>query len=210
MLPSKEVIRVLERAYPCAGFEDACRTMQWDLQSGFIPRGYIGATNTVSDVEVVFVLSEPGEPQGDENYSSEMSAIELIKMTCRQTYVCLMDQRDQYHSNLRFILDQFFPSVDLDLQLKRCWITQSVLCSAPVETGILPVEVSRECRVQYLERQLQLFPNARVVALGSAAQSRLRAYASLLVAGHPAPPGCNHRGVREGWVSIARQFRGAF
>ncbi len=62
MLPNREIVRILERAYPCHSFQGACNSVRWNPQKGFVPRGFIGATDTIGAVEVVFVLSEPGNP----------------------------------------------------------------------------------------------------------------------------------------------------
>ena len=207
MRPNKELVKILERAYSCSSFYGTCKSACWNPEAGFIPRGYLGATNTIEDVEVVFVLAEPGDPHSDECYESFVEPVDYIDTTCQQTFMCLKEKRDHFHKNLRFILDQFFPGVDFIDQISRSWITQSVLCSASVESGNVPIAVSRECRSQFLDTQLKLFPNATKVALGSKARERLKYYPSILVGGHPAPPGCNHHGVRQQWLSIANQFR---
>ena len=66
-----------------------------------------------------------------------------------------------------------WPKSTLDEQLNRTWLTESVLCSAKVESGSVPLSVERACSTRYLMPQLELFPNARIVALGSKARDRL-------------------------------------
>jgi uracil-DNA glycosylase len=66
--------------------------------------------------------------------------------------------------------------------------------------------VETACRQRFLDRQLDLFPGAVVVALGSKATKRLRGR-TFLSAFAAAPPGCNFRGARESWERIADAVR---
>lgn len=70
-------------------------------------------------------------------------------------------------------------------------ITESVLCSAKQEGGHVGASIARECVQRYLVPQLELFPNALVVALGTKAQYRLKGIVDYFPAFAVAPPGCN-------------------
>lgn len=205
MMPCREVTRILERAYPCHGFDGACEELRWDPRRGHVPRGYGGATGTPDDVRLVLVMSEPGEPEADESFTADATPVQIIGAVCRRTYLALSEERDQYHRNLRHILGLIFPGTGLEQQMRRTWITRSVLCSASA-AGDMPAAASRECRIGYLERQLELFAGARVVALGVAAGKRLKGHPGLLEAGDPAPPGCHQRGARESWTDLSSRF----
>lgn len=206
MTPTREIVRVLERAYPCAGFEESCRELVWDPGAGHLPRGYGGATGTADDVRVVLVTSPPGEPDTDEALDPDAGPLPTIDAICRRTYLDLTRGRDQYHRNLRYILDLIFPGAGLEEQLRRTWLTRSVLCSAATAGEDIPAAASLACRLNYLDRELEVFANARVVALGMAARRRLKGYPGLLEGGDPAPPFCNQRSVREGWIAMAARL----
>jgi hypothetical protein len=207
VLPNKQLVRILEQAYPCAGFETSCRSMCWEPLKGLTPAGYIGATHSIGEVEVMFVLSEPYEAAERQPLAPDTTPFQHVTHSCRQLYLGLMAQQDQFHRNLRFILEQFFPNLELNDQLKRCWITPTILCSTAHDSSALSEDVFRQCRRQFFIKQLQLFPRATKVALGSKAAEFLKPYCEFLSATQPSPPACNHRGTREGWVSIGRQYR---
>jgi hypothetical protein len=40
--------------------------MRWLPGTGHVPRGFFGATGEVSEVELVLVTPEPGDPHGEE------------------------------------------------------------------------------------------------------------------------------------------------
>lgn len=201
-------MRILERAYRCHGFDGPCNALTWDPATGHAPRGFGGATGTPGDVQIVLVATQPPPPNPEDSLEIEATPFGMIETICHRTYLRLSERRDQYHSNLRFILDQFFPGHPFEEQMRRSWITQSVLCSVPGDDD-MPPAASRECRQNYLDRELELFANARVLALGIAAQKRLKGYPGLIEAGDPAPPGCNQRGVRESWTTLGARFAGS-
>lgn len=193
-----QLASVLRPAYePCSGFSGSCPDMRWSPSKGHIPRGFLGATGNLSDVELVLVFAEPGNPQPDEVHTGMESAL-------HHAYDYHQRQRDQFHRNVRHILDLCWPEIPFETQLRRVSMTESVLCSAPRECGPVPRSTERACGERYLLRQLALFPNALVVALGAKAKSRLRAlgHNDFLEAGAVAPPGCNQTRVRESWNLI--------
>jgi hypothetical protein len=122
-------------------------------------------------------------------------------------YECFECGRDEYHRNIRFILDLCFPNATLEEQLRRSWITNSVLCSADVECGSVPARVIRECRQRYLMPALQLMPDALIAALGRKAEERLAGVNRRVIrAAHPSPPGCRFKRARPSWIALAEEL----
>jgi hypothetical protein len=191
---------LLEAYAPCPEFRGACHDMRWKPLAGHVPRGFCGATGELSEVTLVLVAAEPGDPHFGEVHPVEPGA--ALQSTYDYSYKCFRDGKDQYHRNMRAILDLCFPSQSFDQQMRRTWLTESVLCSAIKEGGSVRVPVGKACRSRYLERQLGLFRNAVVAALGAKAASRLRGL-SFIAAKAAAPPGCNFRGARQSWQAIA-------
>ncbi len=175
-VPPPAVADVLRPAYaPCPAFGGACRcVMRWDPAGGHVPRGFRGAAGTVEEVRLVLVCAEPGDPFPGEAYPFDGDAEEYLRRVLASNRRQLSSPRDQYLRNLGRILDMAWPGAGLDEQLRRTWVTNSVLCSAPKETGPVPRRVELECINRYLKAQLALFPRARVVALGRKAETGWR------------------------------------
>jgi hypothetical protein len=204
----RRIAQLLLPAYaPCAGFSGSCKTiMRWAPERGHVPRGFCGCSDDPSKVRLVLVVAEPGDPHVDEAHSvSPASAV--IVSAYDYAYRYFRDGKDQFHRNIRRILDLCFPDISFDQQMAVTWITESVLCSAAVEGGHVPEQAVRECRLRYLEPQLRLFPNAVVVALGGKARSRLRGVPGVIPAVAAAPPGCNGKGAEESWRAAAAIVR---
>jgi hypothetical protein len=100
-----------------------------------------------------------------------------------------------------------FPDLSFEEQMRVAWITDSVLCSARIESGRVSSKVAKECRSRYLEPQLKMFPNAVVASLGAKARDRLQGIPGVLAAVAAAPPGCNRREARPSWQAIAAQVQ---
>ena len=150
-------------------------------------------------------MSEPEQPATNDGHAFEATPLELINEVCRRTYLGLSAGNNQYHRNLRHILNQIHPGHALEEQMRRTWITRYLLCSTPSADDI-PVAALRECRESFLDRQLELFASARVVALGLAAQKRLKGHPGLLECADPAPPGCHQPGARESWSALGKSL----
>ncbi len=192
--------QVLAPAYrPCSGFASPCKEMRWNPNAGHIPRGFAGATGTTEAIELVLVFAEPGDPQPGETHTGLQSAYDYA-LTAFETGMTL------FHRNVRYILDACWPGLSFKQQMKRAWLTESVLCSAVREGGTVRAATARECGRRYLTAQLNLLPNAIVAALGGKAASRLRTagMTGFLEAAAVAPPGCNFAGARESWEAVAR------
>ena len=216
-LPSQELFDVLEPAYaPCPGFSDKCRGVaRWCPAAGHFPRGFIGAFGYLDEVQVVIVVAEPGDPFLSNRSGHDVSPRELMAQTCRATFENYDAGKNLFHRNVRFLLNRILGVMPLEKQLVRTWITESMLCSAPVETGIVPFKVTRECGERYLAKQLVLLNRCPIVALGGKAQQRVKYLKSVdpalservIGAYAAAPPGCNHKPARPSWEDAARKVR---
>ena len=117
---------------------------------------------------------------------------------------------------MRTILALLLPDGSLDEQLRRAWISETYLCSAPTEGGSVPVGAVSACGARYLARQLNLLPGRPVIALGSSkAQRRVRRLADavagleerLIDAWAASPPGANNPAARQSWENAAIRAR---
>ncbi len=168
----------------------------------------MGATSSLKEVEVVILLAEPGDPYGSDPFSPTHSSRRLMNQASRYTLQHHRDGTDLFHRNLRLLLSLIFPGLRFEEQLKRAWITETYLCSAPREGGNVPATAERGCADRYLARQLALFEGLPVIALGGKAQKRARRYAPNLIQAYSiAPPGANHKPARPSWEAAAAQAR---
>ena len=218
-LPDIELLDILEPAYaPCEAFRGACEgTATWLPLRGHIPRGFLGATGTVDDIELVLLVAEPGNPHAHSRFGPDLLPQSMIAQAVDDTYRCFRDGVDLFHRNMRRILDLAFPGLALDDQLRRAWITNTYLCSAPEEAGRVPAAASIACAETYLQAQLALLPERPVIALGGKAHTRVRRLRSaipdladrLFSAYAASPPGCNHSAAYPSWsaaVEGAHQY----
>lgn len=197
-----EIAAILEPAYrPCVEFGAACAEMRWKPEQGHVPRGFLGAAGELEEVELVLVFAEPGDPHDDESHTGLESAYSRATLG-------FGTGRDLFHRNVRSILDLCWPGISFESQMKKAWLTDSVLCSARTEGGGVSKRASRACGNRYLLQQLAKFPNALVVGLGRKAQSRLDdiGVANFLRVGAAAPPGCNRKVVRDSWACIPAEL----
>lgn len=194
--PFPALKEVLASAYRCPCFDGVCTTMRWDPAKGHIPRGFLGATGKPSDVELVLVFAEPGDPQPGDHTT--------IEEALRHAHGAFESGTGLFHKNARKLFHLCWPDLPFEEQLKKVWLTESVLCSALVTTGPVPKPIERECGERFLRRQLALMPNALVVALGGKAQERLERLGVTHVKAHAiAPPGCNQAAAFPSWVQVA-------
>ena len=61
-MPNEALVDVLLPAYTCQHF-GKCPDATWFPSEGHVPRGFLGATRALEEVEVVMVLAEPGPPK---------------------------------------------------------------------------------------------------------------------------------------------------
>jgi len=172
--------------------------MRWNPSQGHVPRGFLGAAGALSEVELVLVFAEPGDPHESETHEGLTSAY-------RYATYAFETGKDQFRRNVRTILDSCWPGLSFVDQMKKVWMTESVLCSATKEGGSVSVAAASECGRRYLAKQLELLPHALVVALGSKAQKRLRSigFTKFLPAFAVAPPWCNFFRAQESWDRIS-------
>jgi hypothetical protein len=171
--------------------------MRWRPSAGHVPRGFLGASGSLAEVELVLVLAEPGDPHPQERH-------EGLQTPYSYAAVCLATGKDLFHRNVRKILGMCWPDLAFEQQMRKVWLTDSVLCSARTEGGNVSPSASRACGQRYLLAQLQLFPGALVVALGRKAQQRLTVlgFTRFLPAFAAAPPGCNGPKAQASWARI--------
>jgi len=214
MTPCQEVLQALQPAYaPCAAFADgACAQLRWAPEEGHVPRGFCGAIASAEEVRLVLVCAEPGNPHFLEKHVGDGTPDGMLQSVSDYAWQCFEKGPDLFHRNIRRILDLCWPGVPFQDQMRWTWITDSVLCSAKVEGGRLPVKVEGECGRRYLVPQLKLFPSAVVAALGRKAEDRLKraGITDFVAAGVAAPPACNMPEVAESWSRLAELVRQRF
>lgn len=201
--PNPAIANILSPAYsPCPEFGRACVEMRWQPHAGHVPRGFLGASGALGEVELVLVFAEPGDPQEGESHTGFESAYEYAAFSFETG-------KDQFHRNVRYILDSCWPGISFEQQMHKVWLTDSVLCSARKECGPVSAGASRACGNRYLRAQLEIFSKALVVALGGKAQERLRAigFTSFISAYAVAPPGCNRHEARASWDQIPLELQ---
>ena len=49
---------VLSPAYRCAEFGARCEGMRWEPKLGHVPRGFLGATGSLEEVELILGLTQ--------------------------------------------------------------------------------------------------------------------------------------------------------
>ena len=172
--PHPELIEVLRDAYlPCSNIDvcdGVCPEAKWRPAEGHIPRGFLGATGHLKEVELVMLFAEPWHPHDDEVYDADpKDPTELLLATVKHAYKCFSDCKDLIHRNTRWFVRQLYPDLSFDEQLRRVWMTESRLCSIANGSGGDPI-----CAKRYLAPQIDLLPNAKVVAFGRKAQRRMR------------------------------------
>ncbi len=182
--------------------------MQWQPATGHVPRGFIGAIGSLDEIEAVFVIAEPGNPRDGEQYDEHGDADRYMEKACGVARGALASHSSAFHRNVRQALDLFWPQLkhDLDAQLRRVWITESVLCSAKITTGPIEAPVWRACVTDYLAQQLRLLPGRPVFAFGGKAVMRLRGQVDVMSAVALAPPGANRRDALPSWRAAAAAF----
>jgi hypothetical protein len=175
---------------------------------GHVPRGFCGATGAPEEVRLVLVCAEPGDPHHGENHLADGRAEEQLASAYKYAARCVETGKDQFHRNLRLVMDMCWPSLSFDQQMRRTWITDSVLCSATKEGAQVARDVELACGRRFLRPQLDLFPSAMVGALGGKAAGRLERLGLRRFhrAHSVAPPGCNYPAARGTWLKLAEEL----
>lgn len=203
-LPNDRLLSVMLDAYqPCANF-GRCIEARWVPERGHVPRGFLGATGTPADVEVVMVFSEPGHPLAGEGHDSASAPLGLLRSAMQHTYNCYKSDIDQFHRNVRWFLSQLWPNLTFDEQLGRVWLTEGRLCSINDEIGST---TDRTCAEHYLVQQMRALPQATVVAFGRKAQRYLHGIGIDFVSAFAlSPPGANFGGARPSWEAAIEKI----
>lgn len=204
-------MKILRPAFdPCPEFEGTCKDIAtWRPTCGYAPRGFVGAFGRLNEIKVVILLSEPGYPHPVEAYKGRSK----LEQTCEYTFKALSEGTDQFHRNLKYLLKCLFPELSLKDQLRKAWVTETYLCSAPKEGAPVPIKAEKECASRYLARQLELLDGLPVIALGTKAYQRTKRIPSvrnLKKAYAVAPPGCNFRHARPSWHAAAEWAKAMF
>lgn len=204
MIPTDPLKSLLLEAYKPCRFFGGCREAQWEPRSGHIPRGYVGAIGSVEDVEVVMVFSEPGHPHDGECYEVSLSPAGLMAACTAHAFDSFKHGTDLFHRNVRWFMSQLYPEMTFEEQLRRVWLTEGRLCSIDNEIGSTK---DRKCAANYLVRQIELLPNATVVAFGGKAKHYLKGLGVDFIGAYAlAPPGANHRPARPSWEAAIAEI----
>ena len=214
--PCKELRGILLPAYePCRNFSGACAGVAtWDPKAGHIPRGFIGALGSLGEIALVLITAEPANPLPGEVHKGANPG-DYMERCCKTVYGHFERRASAYHSNIRGIIDDCFPGLSLSDQLRKTWIIDTYLCSAPVVEGKIPPRSEAACAKDYLYPQLELLRGRALVAMGGKARERLARFdGRFLAVGSPAQRSGNTPSVRETWTKIpgylaSRVFRAA-
>ncbi|MCK9554399.1 hypothetical protein M0R36_01065 [bacterium] len=209
ILPCKPILDILKPCYnKCSGFKKACKKMRWDPSKGYLPQGVCGAVGKVSEVKLVLIVAEPGNPYINQSYYSKTPR-DLMKNVLSDNYYSFKNGEDIFHRNIRCILDLCWPEITFEEKLRKTLITESVLCSAETECANISASIERFCCENYLLKELDLFPKAVIATLGTKATNRLIRYrpsSSFMSAYSVSPPGCNKKKIAlESWKKIANE-----
>jgi len=215
MLP-QPLLDILEPAYrPCVHFEGACAgACEWKPAKGLVPCAFGGALGSLDEVQLIIVTAEPGDPPDSTGYNGTpqdmvRNSVRIFHEAMHNGGLNRVGRPTPFHRNMRRILDTFWPTDGLDVQLRKTWTTNAVLCPAEVSGGKHLARVEKACAETYLVRQLQLFPNAFVLTLGGKARDRMRAAGLRFnaVGLHPSARASDADKLAS-WETAAQLFRG--
>jgi len=195
--PNPALLSILSIAYqPCPNF-DNCREAVWRPKEGHAPRGFLGATGKLRSVEVIMVFAEPGHPHSVESYDSALPPKDMAMQTVEYVYQCFKHGKDLFHRNTRWFMDQLWPDISFDRQLEKVWLTESRLCSISDEIGHFR---DQHCAAIYLAKQIELMPDASVIAFGGKSQKNITSVVPTMISAFAlSPPGANQKRARPSW-----------
>jgi hypothetical protein len=160
---------------------------------------------SLDEIELVLVVAEPATPMEGETYEGTGPAV--LDECAEKVYRIFDTSRRRYHRNFRSILDLCFPNLDFSQQMRRTWITESYLCSAPHVGGDVTPESERTCARGYLRPQLELLRDRAIVALGGKAKDRIVDTGQFDVLPVHHPSARDQRKARESWRKIPPYLR---
>jgi hypothetical protein len=199
-----DLLTLLRNMQQCSNF-GICKDATYDPAKGHIPRGFAGAEGKLEDVLLVMVFAEPGFPLPGETYSDvpEENLRSILKATHWRRGT------DPFHRNVTRFLDAVFPSMvgNIEKQLRKVWMTQTRHCSLAQEIGSILKRERMICSQKHLLKQVELFPNAKVLLAGGKAKQMEYLFLEPIKCGAFAPPGCNQSAVRQSHVDAAATLR---
>jgi len=186
-----------------------CEQANFLPKDGQIPRGFVGATGTLEQVEAIFVSAEPGHPQSFEKYENSATSGGLLMEAIKTAYHCFSERKDIFHKNTCRFLDKMWPNQSFDEHLEKVWITNGRLCSIQNEIGSFN---DRICAPLYLKQQILLLPKAIIITFGGKARKRVEQIKGLdgriiLNAWSLAPPGANTPAAKDSWERVIDEFK---
>lgn len=180
MPATDQLFEILEGAYkPCFNFNGACaNACTWDPISGLVPCAFGGALGELSEVKLIIVTAEPGDPPKAGSYSGSerdmvSNSMRIFLQAMSEGGIDRPGRPTPFHRNMRVILDLFWPRQNLDSQMRKTWFTNAVLCPAKISGGAHPKRVELACVRTYLAKQLAILPNAFIFALGTKSVRRM-------------------------------------
>ena len=209
-MPNEALVDVLLPAYTCQHF-GKCPDATWFPSEGHVPRGFLGATRALEEVEVVMVLAEPGPPKdtkpNSEKYEhSDDDPKATLERVVKFVYGCYDEAIGPPHNHVRWFLECRYGRMLFDEQLRRVWITEARLCSIR-RKGKPPMRWYTTCEAEYLHNQLRTLEHASVVAFGGKAHDSLRRLGwPAIEAIALALPGCSQSGARPSWEDALRKL----
>ena len=206
--PHESLKAILLQAYGCRHF-GTCPEAVYEPDKGLVPRGFLGATGSLQDVRIVFVFAEPGHPHARTSSPKSAKAEDIFADQIQQTFASFDGKKDRFHHHARWCLDQIWPGMPFEDQLRHVWMTEGRLCSIAKEIGPF---VDKICAPTHLARQLDLLPHASVIAFGGKAHRRVklalktrlnRSPANVIKAWALSPPAANRRTLATASWSLA-------
>ena len=124
----------------------------------------------------------------------------------QHTYNCFHSHADPFHKNVRWFMSEIYPDLTFDQQLHHTWLTEGRLCSIGKESGSTK---DRTFASHYLARQIEMLPNAVVVAFGvTKAQPYLSGIGIDFIPAYAlSPPGANHKRALPSWQAAIEKIK---
>jgi hypothetical protein len=202
IFPNPKMMNVLLRAYAPCPFFGICPEAIWEPSIGQVPRGFLGCTGELDEVEVVFIFAEPGHPYDGDNFQNHDKK-RMIQQVITASYHHRSQGTDLFHRNLLWLMECLWPNLSFDEMLKKVWMTESRLCSIENEIGDAKGGNKKLCVNEYLKPQIDLLPNATTILFGGKARKRV---GQILPQSHHAyalsPPGANHTPAKPSWEKV--------
>jgi hypothetical protein len=208
-----ELAKVLNHALgPCPHFQCACKSFaRWKPESGHIPRGYYSRAKKLSEIRLVIITAEPGDPADGESYLGDSDTMMRQHQRHTQKFldgeIARTGKSPPFHRNLSKILSNCWPSLSPEKQWEHTWYTNTVLCSAQKSGGPIPTQGWQTCVQSYLQQQIEILPEAFILALGGKAKNRLTKSKIRFDAHAPHPSARPNSNPEVLWAEAGHQFQ---